>query len=88
MMLTSECKTVMRWGGIALVTFVYYLWLFLAIFPLDNKGDMPLGKVVTIEYHEAVIENIYKATDNVLEVALIGFPVCMTLILIIFKKVR
>ncbi len=87
-MLTSECKAVLRWGGIALVTFAYYLWLFLAIFPLDNKGDLLLGKVVTIEYHEAVIDNIYKATDNVISVALIGFPVCVCLILIIFKKVR
>ncbi|GBO51442.1 hypothetical protein MFFDBJGM_04488 [Pectobacterium versatile] len=83
MMLTSECKTVMRWGGIALVSFAYYLWLFLAIFPLDDKSPMLQDKVVTIEYHEAVIENIYKATDNVIAVALIGFPVC-----IIFKKVR
>ncbi|KAA3665622.1 hypothetical protein H0261_18505 [Pectobacterium versatile] len=88
MMLTSECKTVMRWGGIALVSFAYYLWLFLAIFPLDDKSPMLQDKVVTIEYHEAVIENIYKATDNVIAVALIGFPVCMSLILIIFKKVR
>ncbi|ASY75405.1 hypothetical protein BJJ97_05475 [Pectobacterium polaris] len=88
MMLTSECKTFMRWVGITLVTFAYYLWIFLAIFPLDDKSPMLQEKVVTIEYHEAVIENIYKATDNVLEVALIGFPVCMTLILIIFKKVR
>ncbi|GKW38670.1 MULTISPECIES: hypothetical protein [Pectobacterium] len=87
-MLTSECKTVMRWGGIALVSFAYYLWLFLAIFPLDDKSPMLQDKVVTIEYHEAVIENIYKATDNVIAVALIGFPVCMILILIIFKKVR
>ncbi|QHP56544.1 hypothetical protein EH204_00225 [Pectobacterium carotovorum subsp. carotovorum] len=88
MMLTSECKTVMRWGGIALVSFAYYLWLFLAIFPLDDKSPMLQDKVVTIEYHEAVIANIYKATDNVIAVALIGFPVCMILILIIFKKVR
>ncbi|WDF99046.1 hypothetical protein PSR30_00235 [Pectobacterium carotovorum subsp. carotovorum] len=88
MMLTSECKTVMRWGGIALVSFAYYLWLFLAIFPLDDKSPMLQDKVVTIEYHEAVIENIYQATDNVIAVALIGFPVCMILILIIFKKVR
>ncbi|WP_233980850.1 hypothetical protein [Pectobacterium versatile] len=87
-MLTSECKTVMRWGGIALVSFAYYLWLFLAIFPLDDKSPMLQDKAVTIEYHEAVIENIYKATDNVIAVALIGFPVCMILILIIFKKVR
>lgn len=87
-MLTSECKTVMRWGGIALVSFAYYLWLFLAIFPLDDKSPMLQDKVVTIEYHEAVIENIYQATDNVIAVALIGFPVCMILILIIFKKVR
>ncbi|WP_233973634.1 hypothetical protein [Pectobacterium versatile] len=88
MVLTSECKTVMRWGGIALVSFAYYLWLFLAIFPLDDKSPMLQDKVVTIEYHEAVIENIYKATDNILEVALIGFPICVALILIIFKKVR
>ncbi|MCA6928867.1 hypothetical protein, partial [Pectobacterium versatile] len=85
MMLASECKTVMRWGGIALVSFAYYLWLFLAIFPLDDKSPMLQDKVVTIEYHEAVIANIYKATDNVIAVALIGFPVCMILILIIFK---
>ncbi|WP_139824124.1 hypothetical protein [Lonsdalea britannica] len=87
-MLTSKCKTVIRWGGIALVIFTYYLWLFLAIFPLDDKGGLLLGKVVTIEYHEAVIENIYQATDNVIAVASMGFPVCLILILIILKKIR
>lgn len=45
-------------------------------------------KVVTEDYHQAIVKSIYHATDNVIEVASIGFPIAVILILIIFKKFR
>lgn len=92
MTLTSKWKAVIRWGGIASVILAYYLWLAMAILSfghIDEKESVGLSdKVVSTEYHQAIIQSIYHATDNVIEVAYLGFPVGMILILIIFKRVR
>lgn len=92
MMLTSKAKAIIRWMGICLVALSYYAWLGLAILSfghIDEKESMRLSeKVVTEGYHQAIVKSIYHAADNVIEVASIGFPIAVILILIIFKKIR
>lgn len=92
MISTSKKKAALRWAGIFIVTLSYYIWLAIAILSLghiDEKESMRfLEDVVSEEYHQAIVKSIYHATDNVIEVASIGFPIGMILILVIFKKVR
>lgn len=92
MTLTSKWKTVIRRCGIASVVISYYLWLAMAILSfahIDEKESIPTAeKFISLEYHQAIIDSIYRATDNVINVALIGFPVSVILIIVIFKKVR
>jgi hypothetical protein len=92
MISTSKKKAALRWAGIFTVTLSYYIWLAIAILSfghIDEKESMRfLEDVVSEEYHQAIVKSIYHATDNVIEVASIGFPIGMILILVIFKKVR
>lgn len=92
MISTSKKKAALRWAGIFIVTLSYYTWLAIAILSfghIDEKESMRfLEDVVSEEYHQAIVKSIYHATDNVIEVASIGFPIGMILILVIFKKVR
>lgn len=92
MTLTNKTKAILRWGGIFLISFFYYVWLALAILSfghIDEKESMRLAEItVTEEYHQAIIKSIYHATDNVIDVASMGFPIAVIIILVIFKKVR
>lgn len=92
MTLTSKWKTVIRRCSITFVILAYYLWLAMAILSfghIDEKESIPTSeRLISLEYHQAIIDSIYRATDNVINVALIGFPIAVALIIVIFKKVR
>ncbi|MGI2094493.1 hypothetical protein ACRN96_18145 [Shewanella oncorhynchi] len=91
-MLISNGKTILRWVCITLVFISYYLWIGIASLSfghIDEKESMMFsGDTVTAEYHRAIIDSVYQATNTVFEVAILGFPIGVVLILIIFKKVR
>lgn len=92
MILKINWKSVIRRVGVVLVILAYYLWLTMAILSfghIDDKESMILSsKSVSVEYHKAIIDSIYHATDNIIDVALVGFPICVCLIVFILKKVR
>lgn len=90
-MLTNKFKFILRWAGITLTFIGYYLWLVVASLSyshISEKESVLLSGPISIEYHRAIIESINNATDIVFKASAIGFFVCVTLILIIFKKVR
>ncbi|MDF2415654.1 hypothetical protein [Aeromonas sp. 1HA1] len=90
-MLTTKTKTIIRWSAIAFIFLGYYFWLALASLSfghISEKESVLLSGPVSLEYHRAIIENINEATNIVFEAAILGFPICMFLILLIFKKVR
>jgi hypothetical protein len=90
-MLTNKIKFIIRWAAISFVFIGYYLWLIVASFSyshISEKESVLLSGPVSIEYHRAIIESINDATDIVFKASAIGFFVCVTLILIFFKKVR
>lgn len=45
-------------------------------------------KTISVEYHRASLEIMQEHTNSVYLAAFIAFPICVALILIIFKKVR
>ncbi|GKV76181.1 hypothetical protein PEC301645_30970 [Pectobacterium carotovorum subsp. carotovorum] len=45
-------------------------------------------KTVPVEYHFAILADMRESMDSMYSAVLIGFPICVALILIIFKKVR
>ncbi|ACX85915.1 conserved hypothetical protein [Pectobacterium parmentieri WPP163] len=92
-MLTSKCKTVIRWFSIGLVSFFYYLLISVAALSfghIHEKESMVFlsDKTVSVEYHFAILADMREAINVVFSAVLIGFPISMLLILLIFKKVR
>ncbi|EJS92194.1 Hypothetical protein Y17_4693 [Pectobacterium wasabiae CFBP 3304] len=45
-------------------------------------------KTVSVEYHFAILADIQESMNSMYSATLIGFPISVILILIIFKKVR
>ncbi|KFF62522.1 hypothetical protein IW01_19880 [Pectobacterium brasiliense] len=91
MMLTSKCKTFIRWFSICFVSFFYLISIALFSFGhVQDKERMVFlsDKTVPVEYHFAILADMRESMDSMYSAVLIGFPICMTLILIIFKKVR
>lgn len=90
-MSASKAKAALRWGGIALVSMGYYLWLGLASMGfshLQEKESLTLSGPVPLEQHRAIIDGMREATNGVFDAAALGFLVCVSLILLIFNKVR
>lgn len=90
-MLTSKCKMVIRWLGICFVSFLYLIGI--AIFSFGHVQDKEImnfssDKTVSIEYHVAMLADMQESMNAMYSAVLVGFPVCMILILIIFKRVR
>lgn len=92
MSVNNKARTILRWAAITFVFVGYYLWLGFASLSfghIHEKESMLFAeKVVTIEYHKASLAAMQEATSTVFDAALIGFPICVILILFIFKKVR
>lgn len=91
MMLTSKCKMVIRWLSICFVSFLYLMGVALFSFGhVQEKERMNLSpdKMVSVEYHSAMLADMQSAINDMYSAVFIGFPVSMLLILIIFKKIR
>lgn len=91
-MLRSKSKTAIRWFSIVIVSFFYYLLIAIASLSFghihEKESMLFADKTISIEYHRASLDAVLEATNVVYWAAIIGFPVCMILILIIFKKIR
>lgn len=90
-MLSSKAKTVIRWSSIAIVCIGYYLWLGLASLSfghISEKESVLLSGPITLEQHRAIMESVMEATNTVYSAAMWGFFLCISLILLIFSKVR
>ncbi len=86
-----EIKTVLRWGGICLVSFCYFIGLTLATFSFSafyESESMRFSNPVPLNEYHASVDSIMQATDIVFNAAIYGFVICVPLILLIFKKVR
>ncbi|MBJ9999831.1 hypothetical protein IBT47_11730 [Erwinia sp. S43] len=90
MTLTSRTKTILRWGGICIVSLGYFLGLFIAsqAFEVFSENQNLVSNPVPLnEYYQAV-DSLAQATNAVFDAAIYGFVIGVPLILIIFKKVR
>ncbi|PRD15985.1 hypothetical protein [Pantoea coffeiphila] len=90
MTLTSRTKTILRWGGICIVSLGYFLGLFIAsqAFEVFSENQNLVSNPVPLnEYYQAV-DSLAQATNGVFDAAIYGFVIGVPLILIIFKKVR
>ncbi|OSN02240.1 hypothetical protein AU510_17005 [Lonsdalea britannica] len=91
MMLTSKSKFFIRWLSIFIVCFLYFFSIAFVSFGYiqDNERMVFLSdKTVSVEYHFAILADMRGAMDSMRSVVLIGFPISVILILLIFKKIR
>lgn len=89
--MTSRTKTLIRWGGICLVSLCYFFGLALATLSFSafsENESMQFSNPVPLNEYHASIDSILQATDIVFDAAIYGFAICVPLILLIFKKVR
>lgn len=90
-MLSINVKTIIRWSSIVIIGLGYYVWLGLASLPfghISEKESVLLSGPITLEQHRAIMESVMDATNTVYSAAIWGFLVCVSLILLIFSKVR
>ncbi|MGK4329806.1 hypothetical protein ABVK36_13440 [Lonsdalea quercina] len=90
-MLKINCKASIRWGSILLVSFFYFISIALVSFGhVQDKERMVFlsDKTVSVEYHFAILADMRESMDSMRSVVLIGFPISVILILIIFRKIR
>lgn len=90
MTLTSRTKSILRWGGICIVSLGYFLGLFIAsqAFEVFSENQNLVSNPVPLnEYYQAV-DSLAQATNGVFDAAIYGFVIGVPLILLIFKKVR
>lgn len=91
MTMKSRTKTILRWSGISIVSFCYFIGLALATFSFSafsESESMQFSNPVPLNEHHASIDSILQATGIVFDAAIYGFAICVPLILLIFKKVR
>lgn len=84
-------KSILRWGGIVIVSLGYVITLVASTFPLSafrERESMRFSGTISLKEYHAAIDSLMQATDGVFNVALYGFAICVPLILLIFKKVR
>ena len=90
-MLSSKVKTIIRWASIIIVGLGYYFWLGLAALSfghISEKEGVLLSGPITLEQHREILESVMDATHTVYSAAVWGFLVCVSLILLLFIKVR
>jgi len=90
MTLTSRTKTILRWGGIFIVSLGYFFGLFIAsqAFAVFSENQIIASNPVPLKEYYQAIDSLTQATNDVFDVAIYGFLVGVPLILLIFKKVR
>ncbi len=87
----SRTKTILRWSGISIVSFCYFIGLALATFSFSafsESESMQFSNPVPLNEYHASIDSILQATGIVFDAAIYRFAICVPLILLIFKKVR
>ncbi|MHA6307969.1 MULTISPECIES: hypothetical protein [Hafnia] len=79
-----------RWGCIVFICIVYFavIFFFNFIFSLDLTETMSAGGQFTHPQCVAFIDGLVAEHDNATLASLVGFLICMPLILWVFKKVR
>ncbi len=90
-MLSSQVKTIIRWALILINGLGYYFCLGIAYLPfghISEKESILLSGPISLEQHRAILESVMDATNTVYRAAFWGFLVCVSLILLIFSKVR
>ncbi|WP_296240717.1 hypothetical protein [uncultured Enterobacter sp.] len=90
MTLTSRTKTVLRWGGICIVSLAYFFGLFVAsqAFAVFSENQTLVSNPVPLKEYYQAVDSLAQATSGVFDAAIYGFVICVPLILLIFKKVR
>ncbi|WP_455425113.1 hypothetical protein [Dryocola sp. LX212] len=90
MTLTSRTKTILRWGGIGIVTLGYFFGLFVAsqAFAVFSENQPLVSNPVPLKEYYQAVDSLAQATNSVFDAAIYGFVICVPLILLIFKKVR
>ncbi len=89
--MTSRTKTILRWGGIALVFAIYSIALMIPVldFGLTRKYNGPPSTgQMEARLCEAIIDGLSRSMDNLLITAFVGSAICLVLALLIFKKVK
>jgi hypothetical protein len=89
--IASRTKTILRWGGIALVFAIYSIALMIPVldFGLTRKYNGPPSTgEMEARLCEAIIDDLSRSVDNLLIKAFFGSAICLVLVLLIFKKVR
>ncbi|AXW86310.1 hypothetical protein AU509_14585 [Lonsdalea britannica] len=88
-MLTSKSKTFIRWFSISL-SFLFYYLLVGGVGAISFDKDIMYSseKNISIEYHNAIVELMQEHIDSIYWASFIAFPICMIMILLIFKKIR
>lgn len=90
-MLSSQVKTIIRWALILTIGLGYYFCLGIAYLPfghISEKESILLSGPISLEQHRAILESVMDATNVVYNAAIWGFLVCISLILLVFSKVR
>lgn len=90
MTLTNRTKTILRWGGICIVSLGYFLGLFVAsqAFAVFSENQTLVSNPVPIKEYYQAVDSLVQATSGVFDAAIYGFVIGVPLILLIFKKVR
>ena len=89
--MTSRTKTILRWGGIALVFAIYSIAVMIPVldFGLTRKYNGPPSTgQMEARLCEAIIDDLSRSMDNLLITAFVGSAICLVLALLIFKKVK
>ena len=91
MTMKNRVKTILRWGGISIVSLCYFITLIASTFAysaFSESESMRFSGPIPLKEYKASIDSLMQATDGVFSVAFFGFASCVPLILIIFKTVR
>ncbi|WP_447780555.1 hypothetical protein [Aeromonas veronii] len=90
-MLSSKVKTIIRWAAITFICLGYYFWLGLALLSfghISEKESVLLSDPIPLSQHKAIVESLMDASNALSSAAGWGFLVCVSLVLIVFSKVR
>lgn len=90
MTLTSRTKSILRWGGICIVSLGYFFGLFIAsqAFAVFSENQTLVSNPVPLKEYYQAVDSLTQAANGVFDAAIYGFVIGVPLILLIFKKVR
>jgi hypothetical protein len=88
MTLTNRTKTILRWGGIFIVSLGYFLGLFVAsqAFAVFSENQTFVSNPVPLKEYYQAVDSLAQATNGIFDAAIYGFVIGVPLILLIFKR--